>query len=782
VQASKGDDIEEVKNPLIHFLQYGLSDLVPPNESILPLRLAALRERCKLDPCCVPRSVDLAPLDDHPLPSKLLTYLRFAHDESVVNQVRAYYYFLSFHEEIRIDEATLDAHLEVRQIIREVAALANQKRFVQSRTPDATVIIPVYEQLVHTLSCLRAVLTSPTRRSFEIIVADDASGDATARVVRDIGGVVRLYRAEKNIGFVRNCNAAAGEARGSILVFLNNDTLPLPGWLDELVACLRDDPRRGLAGSKLLNRDGTLQEAGGIIWEDGSAWNFGRGKDPAGPSYNYVQDADYVSGAAIAVSAELWRTLGGFDTAYAPAYYEDVDLAFRVRAAGLRTVYQPFSNVIHLEGASHGRELSQGVKAYQLVNKETFYQRWKEVLAVDHFVLGDGDVRTHDRSRRRPRLLVVDHYVPEPDRDSGSRAMFDYLTLFVSAGFHVTFWPDDLRFDRRYTPPLQRLGIEVIYHLDRSPRFDDWLAANAGILDYAILSRPHVTKKFLDKLRLNSSAKIIYFGVDIHFQRYQRQFDATGSQLSEYEMMQFERSERDIWPKSDVICYYSNEETAFIRSEYPGKAARTVPIFFFGRDRLTETRERVLRHGISKSKQVIFVAGFRHPPNVDAMLWLASAIWPDVVAAIPEARLCVVGSSPPPEISGLASPSILVTGHVSDEVLALLYSSSSACVVPLRFGAGVKGKVLEAISFGAPVVTTPTGVQGIPNGAEYLDVCAGAREISDALIQILQDPDSRRENILKGLDYLSEEVSEATARRIMSADVPELLNEAHVRR
>jgi glycosyltransferase involved in cell wall biosynthesis len=403
-------------------------------------------------------------------------------------------------------------------------------------------------------------------------------------------------------------------------------------------------------------------------------------------------------------------------------------------------------------------------------------------LAVDHFLPGDIDARVPDRSRKRPRLLVVDHYVPEPDRDSGSRAMFDYLTLFVSAGFHVTFWPDDLRFDRRYTPPLQRLGIEVIYHLDRPPRFDDWLAVNAAILDYAIVSRPHVTEKFIDQLRLRSAAKIIYFGVDIHFQRYQRQFDATGSQLSEYEMLHFERFERDIWSKSDVICYYSNEETTYIQSQYPEKAARTVPIFFFKRERLIETRERIVRHGISRSKQVIFVAGFRHPPNVDAMLWLASAIWPDVLAAIPEARLCVVGSSPPPEISGLASPSILVTGHVSDEVLALLYSSSSACVVPLRFGAGVKGKVLESISFGTPIVTTPTGVQGIPNALEYLDVCDGARDIARALIQILHEPDSRREKILKGLDYLAEEVSEITARRIMSADVPELLCAAGVER
>jgi GT2 family glycosyltransferase len=769
-------DPADLENPLIHFIRHGLLNLIPPNSSIVPLRLEAMRQRLRLDSSYLPRPLDLAPLNTFPLPSTLEHFLRATYGERAIAQVRTQYYFLEFHEGLEVKIASLGFHVEIDQIIKEITVLANQGGPVGSPAPDATVIIPVFGQLVYTLSCIRALLTSPTRCSFEVIIADDASNDATVHVLQGIGGIVRLHRSDANRGFLRTCNAAAMEARGKVLVFLNNDTLPLPGWLDELVEGLRADPKCGLIGSKLINKDGTLQEAGGIVWDDASAWNFGRGGNPADPTFNYVKDVDYISGAAIALPEKLWRQLGGFDEAYTPAYYEDVDLAFRVRAVGLRTVYQPFSNVIHFEGGSHGRDVSRGVKAHQQLNKDTFYEQWKDTLAVDHYSHTSFDVRARDRSRKRPRILVVDHYVPESDRDSGSRAMFDYLKLFVSAGFHVTFWPHDLRFDSRYTPPLQRLGIEVIYFLDPVvPRFDQWLASNHHILDYAILCRPYVAREFIDLLRAHSAAKIIFFGVDIHFQRHEREFRAIASPLAEYDMVQSERVERGVWSKSDVVCYYSKEESDFVALEYPGKAARAIPIFFFDRARLLGTRERVLKYGIPRGKQVIFVAGFRHPPNVDAALWFAAKIWPNVLTAIPDARLCVVGSFPPPEVCGLASPSILVTGYVSDEVLGLLYSSSSACTVPLRYGAGVKGKVLEAISFGAPVVTTPTGIQGIPNAAEFLDVCEDAEQISATLIDILLDPGSRVAKILKGLNYLDLHVSESVARKVMSIDVPEIV-------
>ena len=168
-----------------------------------------------------------------------------------------------------------------------------------------------------------------------------------------------------NLGFLKTCNRSAELARGDYLFFLNNDALACEGWLEPLLRVFDQFPDAGLVGSKLLFPDGTLQEAGGFVWNDGSAWNYGRADDPDKSGYNYVREVDYVSGCAILVARALWRELRGFDDLFAPAYCEDSDLAFRVRAAGRKVYYCPFSAIVHLEGVSQGTDLTSGIKAYQ---------------------------------------------------------------------------------------------------------------------------------------------------------------------------------------------------------------------------------------------------------------------------------------------------------------------------------------------------------------------------------------------------------------------------------
>jgi GT2 family glycosyltransferase len=192
------------------------------------------------------------------------------------------------------------------------------------------------------------------------------------------------------------------------VLFLNNDTLLRPKWLDELVSTFENVPNIGIVGSKLFFEDGSLQEVGGIIWRLGDGWNWGRQADSNDPRFCYLRDTDYVSGAALMLERELFERLSGFDEYYVPAYYEDSDLCFRVRALGKRVVVQPASEVVHLEGVSAGTDVrGSGMKRYQLINHRKFYERWKETLSTHRFNGEQPELEAERTVKREPTLSMT---------------------------------------------------------------------------------------------------------------------------------------------------------------------------------------------------------------------------------------------------------------------------------------------------------------------------------------------------------------------------------------
>jgi len=249
---------------------------------------------------------------------------------------------------------------------------------------ETSIIIPVYNNVQYTEQCLRELQrTLPRNFRGEIIVVDDASTDDTPAVLTrwaERDRRIKVVRNSQNSGFVRTCNRGAEVASGEILVFLNNDTLPLPGWLPPLLRLLRDKPDAGAVGGKLVYPDGRLQEAGGVIFSDGSGLNFGKNEDADDPVYNFVREVDYCSGALLATRRSLFLELGGFDLRYEPAYYEDTDYCFSLRRHGYRVYYQPESAIVHFEGATSGTDLQAGVKRYQTVNQAKFIEKWRPAL------------------------------------------------------------------------------------------------------------------------------------------------------------------------------------------------------------------------------------------------------------------------------------------------------------------------------------------------------------------------------------------------------------------
>ena len=639
-------------------------------------------------------------------------------------------------------------------------------RFVKEEAPIVSIVIPVYNQIHYTYACLLSILEHTKDVPYEVIIADDVSTDATKELFRYVENVT-VCRNQTNQGFLRNCNNAAKSARGKYVMFLNNDTQVTPGWLSSLVDLIESDDTIGMVGSKLVYPDGRLQEAGGIIWSDGSGWNYGRLDDPDKAEYNYVKDVDYISGAAILLSVKLWKEIGGFDDRFAPAYCEDSDLAFEVRKAGCRVVYQPLSKVIHFEGVSNGTDVNgTGLKRYQVENSKKLKEKWAEEFKKQCVNTGNPNpFRARERSMGKPVILVVDHYVPTYDKDAGSKTTFQYLKMFLKKGYVVKFLGDNFLHEEPYSTTLQQMGIEILYGPEYQSGIWDWIMKNKDEIDFAYLNRPHIATKYVDFLKKNTDIKIIYYGHDLHFLREYREYELTGDIQKKRESDYWKSIEFSLMEKAAVSYYPSYVEEEAIHAVKPEIPVKAITAYVY------ESFLENIDHDFEKREGLLFVGGFAHPPNADAVLWFAREVFPKIRETL-SVNFYVVGSKVTEEIKALEQPGsgIIVKGFVTEEELSRLYAECRVVVVPLRYGAGVKGKVVEAVYNGAAIVTTSVGAEGIPEAEHVMRIADEPEAFAAAVTEIYESPKTCLAMSEATQSYIREHFSVDAAWKVIEKD------------
>lgn len=636
--------------------------------------------------------------------------------------------------------------------------------FRKYENPTVSIIIPVYNEFDYTYLCLKSILENTQNVSYEVIIGDDKSTDYTKNIDKFVENI-HVIRNNKNLKFLLNCNNAAKEAKGKYILFLNNDTQVQKNWLEPLVKLIESSSDIGMVGSKLIYPDGLLQEAGGIIWRDASGWNCGNRRDPHSPEFEYVKEADYISGAAIMIRHDLWNEIGGFDTRFAPAYYEDTDLAFEVRKHGYKVCLQPLSVVVHFEGVSNGTDTSTGLKAYQVENQKKFYEKWKEVLEKEHFENGKNYYLAKDRGQVKKQILVVDHYIPNYDKDAGGRCTYMYLKMFLKMGFKVTFIGDNFARTEPYATELNQLGIEILYGDYNYSHWKEWLKENLKYFDYIYLQRPHISIKYIDIVKEYGCGKIIYFAHDLHHVRLKREYELTGDSKYLEEAENWKKIEMELFEKADVGHVVGSFEQEVIQKAFTNKPIRNIPLYIY--DEFPDNIEK----DFSKREDIIFVGGFGHEPNVDAVLWFAKEVFPTILQKYPDVKWHIVGSKATKEIQNLASDNIILEGFVSDEDLAKLYNSCRMAVVPLRYGAGVKGKVVESAYFQIPLVTTTIGGEGIDQSTKAFVMEDNADKMAECICNLYTDYDELRKMSDDGKKLIENNYTSKAAEHILGLDM-----------
>jgi GT2 family glycosyltransferase/SAM-dependent methyltransferase len=620
---------------------------------------------------------------------------------------------------------------EMSSLVKAINARAASCAMLRSEAaenPEISVVVPVHGELRITLRCLLSLVTESARVPFEIIVVDDCSKDETPDVVPCLTRV-RYLRCDRNAGFIASSNRGAEAARGRYLVFLNNDTCVLPNWLDELHGTFAIRPKAGLVGSQLIYPDGRLQEAGCIVWRDGSGWNYGRGEDRRRPEFNYLREVDYCSGASIMIPRDLFRRFGGFDALYCPAYAEDCDLAFKVREAGYEVLYQPLSRVVHFEGVSSGTDITHGVKAYQVENCRKFQERWKSETAA-YRAPGQSPELERERKVQR-RALFIDACTPAPDSDAGSVVLWHTLKIFRDLGYGVSFIPaDNLLYAERYTDDLQREGVECLY-FPYLKSVDEYLKRCGAKLDVVVLYRCPIAARHIDAVRrLAPRAKVLFNTVDLHFLREQRQAELAGSQAMMKQAAERREQELAIMRKADATVLLNTKEQELIARLLPDVKTYMLPLI---------QDIPGSRIGYADRSDIVFVGGFNHPPNLDAVKYFSAEILPRVRAKLPGVKFVIVGSNAPDGLAERVGEGVEIRGFVPN--LADVFDRYRISVAPLRVGAGMKGKIVASLSYGVPCVTTSIGSEGmgLTNGQNIL-VADDPGAFAEAVVSLYRHP------------------------------------------
>jgi O-antigen biosynthesis protein len=620
-----------------------------------------------------------------------------------------YHRFRNHWHTIRVPTST--AALPGSGTLVNIAPLAGQP-------PHITIVI-VAKSFEDTRSLIESLTQAAGLLALEFVICDIGKTDVTGL----------FYANQRNVSYIR-CNHDASYSiaanrslsyiNAGVIGFFEAETRIEREALQYLFASLTD--QNGIVGPQVVCADGRLKAAGGIVNSREAPHGYGHlDPQPDHPRYKFAREVDFCPEAYL-IKRDIFRKLAGFNEEYRTSRIAHIDLAFRARAVGHSCHYCPNSRVISFSVRDWCEDWRDDWDRFQCDHAAQ--------IANDYENAGRDLSRVHDRAASA-RVLYIDADTPTPDQRSGSIDAINIIRILQDFGFRTTFVPENLLHQGKYTDKLQAMGVEAIY----SPYYGsihDLITEKNCSFDLVVICRADIAHRHLDLiLKLTPTARIVFNTVDLHFLREMRGAELSGQSEQAEKARRMRESELASIRKADATIVLTNDEADIVRREAPGALVHVIPL-------VRDPPELRPVASFASRSGVVFVGTYRHPPNADAVTYFVKDIWPLVRRRLPMAVFRIVGSEVTPDIQALAGNGVEVVGFVAD--LDTVLGQSRVAVAPLRYGAGMKGKILSALLVGLPTVATHIGIEGfgLTSGQEIL-VEDDARQFADAVVHLYTD-------------------------------------------
>lgn len=610
-------------------------------------------------------------------------------------------------ESLRQNIANFKRYLEVDALAVKQKFLQDKKKhfddFIRSGAvlsfpggePALSIIVVLFNQVALSYACLQSILRNVSM-PYEVIIVDNHSTDETNLLLDKIKGAT-IIRNDENLHFLKANNQAMEHVKGEYLLFLNNDTEIMASTISSAIHTLKNNEQCGAVGGKIVLPDGTLQEAGSIIWNDGSCLGYGRNESPQFPEFNFKRVTDYCSAAFLLTHTQLFREHGGFDNRFEPAYYEETDYCLWLQEKGLQVIYDPGALVSHFE---FGSDISNTRKTLMQKNQLVFYEKHQQQLKK-HFAFDSANflmARFAASQREKKKVLYLDDRVPHGDLGAGFPRSNTIVNMIKELGYDLTIYP--LNYPKEDSWETAYRDINPYIEIARGHGlngFKRFITLRKEYFDIIWISRPHNMKAIKKHIFfLKDKCKIIYDAEAIFTDRKIMKEEISGKIIAQEKKFKWYKNEFKLSNTAHAIaCVSENDALKFRRSEKKDifVLGHTMEINKF----IPEFKERV---------GLLFVGNLDDDdsPNVDSVIWFVNDVFPLIRQKIPDMTLDIVGSDHSYRIQLIDKEGVFVHGKVAS--LSRFYNKCKIFVAPTRFAAGIPFKIHEAASFGLPIVAT----------------------------------------------------------------------------